>query len=234
MMRRLTDEQIALLDNIGFFAGAGEWKNLRGRNPGDETVTRHGGSDANWMGMFERVRLHEGEKRGKCRGGVRDGYPIDPELARKLVRQQRRRCLSNVRGQGGRFGKLHGRGGHPRHSMRPLTDAQSAMLDSIGFFPTCSTDNSKNDAVGSGKDCTNSGCTHAGSFANRDQHDDEDHAPRGLKVANPYWMKMFEGLRRYKNEHGNCDVPAMHDPELAHWVGRMRRKSHLGRVATLL
>ena len=81
MMRRLTDEQIALLDNVGFFAGAGEWKNLRGRNPGDETVTRHGGSDANWMGMFERVRLHEDEKRGKCRGGVRDGYPSDPELA---------------------------------------------------------------------------------------------------------------------------------------------------------
>ena len=59
------------------------------------------------------------------------------------------------------------------------------------FFPTSSTDEGENDAVGGGKDRAGSGCTDRG--INRDQHDNEDRA-RDLKGTYVYWPKMFEGL----------------------------------------
>jgi hypothetical protein len=39
------------------------------------------------------------------------------------------------------------------------------------------------------------------------------------------WKKMFEVLVKYKNAHGNCDVPAgwPGNPKLATWVNRQRR-----------
>ncbi|HEY1718817.1 MAG TPA: Helicase associated domain protein, partial [Verrucomicrobiae bacterium] len=47
------------------------------------------------------------------------------------------------------------------------------------------------------------------------------------------WEEMFELLKRYKSEHGNCKVPARwsENPELATWVHEQRKRCRRGKLS---
>ena len=48
------------------------------------------------------------------------------------------------------------------------------------------------------------------------------------------WEEAFQRLVAFKREHSHCNVPARykHDPELASWVTRQRRRKRLGKLSS--
>ena len=50
--------------------------------------------------------------------------------------------------------------------------------------------------------------------------------------AEGVWEEMFEVLKRYKSEHGNCNVPARwpENPELGTWVHEQRKRKKRGKL----
>ena len=214
-MNKISDERKAKLDSVGFSWG---------------TV---GSVSKIWTEMFERLKEYK-RQHGNCL--VPKRYKIDPALGNWVGKQRKANKTNKISDE--RKAKLDSIGFawvsvRPAVSMQTWTEMFEKLKEYKRQHGNCLVPKQYKIDPALGNWINHQRKANKMNKISDERKAKLDSIGFAWEASEQTWTEMFEKLKEYKQQHGDCLVPKVYkiDPALGNWVGHQRKANKMNKIS---